>query len=270
MLNLLTPQHLLSTLKIVKQGTVYSLGAPVGRSGPVHAGRNTTWHIMSTIDSRPDGGGGADDILVTQCHASTHIDALCHVWYERQLYNGHSSENVTPGGAKRCGVENIRWVIARGVLLDIPKSLGVDRLPGRHAVTPAELDKAAALEKVQIRPGDVVLVRTGWYRSFAAGDADMAGDYPGVGRSVCEWLLDHDVVALGADNVAVEIYPPEPESQGRLPVHKTMLRDLGGYLIEFLNLEEIAQQSVYEFVFVAAPLRITGGIGSPINPLAIV
>ncbi len=98
----------------------------------------------------------------------------------------------------------------------------------------------------------------------------MGGDYPGVSRAVCSWLYDHDILILGADNVAVEIYPPEPESRGSLPVHKTQLRDLGGYLVEFLNLEELARDSVYEFLFIAAPLRITGGIGSPINPLAIV
>jgi len=159
--------------------------------------------------------------------------------------------------------------VTRGIMLDIPKSLGVDRLDGRHAVTPDEMDAAASQQGIEIRSGDAVLVRTGWYKTFAEGKADMGGDYPGVSRTVCDWLYDHDILILGADNVAVEIYPPEPESDGKLPVHKTMLRDLGGYLMEFLNLEEIAQQSVHEFLLVAAPLRITGGIGSPINPLAI-
>ena len=271
MLNVLTPERVKQALGLVRTGSVYSLGAPVGPDGPVGTGRRTTWHVLSAIrnDPRPGAGGGADDVLVTQCHASTHIDALSHAWSGGQLYNGHSSEHVTPRGAHRCGVDKIGWLMTRGILLDIPKLHGLDRLPGRHAVTPDELDAAASEEGVDVRPGDVVLVRTGWYKSFAEGESGYGGDYPGVSRTVCGWLYDHDILALGADNVAVEIYPPEPESEGRLPLHKTMLRDLGGYLIEFLNLEQIAQESVYEFLFVAAPLRITGGIGSPINPLAI-
>jgi len=273
MLNLLTPERVMKSFGLASAGKVYSLGAPVGRDGPVHASRNTTWHLVNSINndsSAGGGGGGADDVLVTQCHASTHIDGLAHVWAGRQLFNGHSADYVTPEGAQRCGVENIGWIISRGVMLDIPKLKGLERLPGRHAVTPDELDKAAFSQGVEIVSGDVVLVRTGWYKTFAVGEADMGGDYPGVSRTVCRWLYDHDILILGADNVAVEIYPPEPESFGVLPVHKTQLRDLGGYLVEFLNLEELAKDNVYEFLFIAAPLRITGGIGSPINPLAIV
>ena len=272
MLNELTQDRVMAALRMVDSGKVYSLGAPVGRDGPVHASRNTSWHIMSVINNNPEPGGegGADDILVTQCHASTHIDALCHAWAESQLYNGHPASEVTPAGAQKCGVQNIEWVVTRGVMLDIPGLKGVDRVDGKYAVTPQDLDDAAYRQKSEIRSGDAVLVRTGWYKTFAEGKADLGGDYPGVSRTVCDWLYDHDVVALGADNVAVEIYPPEPESNGGLPVHQTMLRDLGGYLVEFLNLEELAKDKVYEFLFVAAPLRISGGVGSPINPLAIV
>ena len=143
-------------------------------------------------------------------------------------------------------------------------------IPAGFRQTPLDLDDAADLQESEVRPGDAVLVRTGWYKTYAEGNVDFGGDYPGVSRTVCDWLYDHDVVALGADNVAVEIFPPEPESNGGLPVHQTMLNDLGGYLIEFLNLEELAKDKVYEFLFVAAPLRISGGVGSPINPLAIV
>ena len=271
MLNLLTPERVMKSFGLASAGRVYSLGASVGQDGPVHASRNSSWHLVNSINNDSShGSGGADDILVTHCHASTHIDGLTHVWHKRQLFNGHSADYVTPEGAQRCGVENIGWIISRGVMLDIPKLKGLERLPDRHAVTPDELDEAAFSQGVDIGSGDVVLVRTGWYKTFALGEADMGGDYPGVSRTVCSWLYDHDILILGADNVAVEIYPPEAESRGNLPVHKTQLCELGGYLVEFLNLEELAKENVYEFLFIAAPLRITGGTGSPINPLAIV
>ena len=115
-------------MRIPSQGKVYSLGAPVGREGPIGL-RNTTHHYMSIIDNDPSPGGkgSADDVLVTHCHASTHIDGLCHIWYDSQLYNGHSASEVTPAGAQRCGVQNVDWMITRGVLLDIAA------LKGRHA-----------------------------------------------------------------------------------------------------------------------------------------
>ncbi len=137
MLNLLTPERVKESFGLASAGKVYSLGAPVGRDGPVHASRNTSWHLVNSIsnDLSPDGGGGADDVLVTQCHASTHIDSLAHVWHEGELFNGHSADYVTPEGAQRCGVENIGWVISRGVMLDIPKLKGLDQAtwpPRRH------------------------------------------------------------------------------------------------------------------------------------------
>jgi len=269
--NLLNQAHVLESFELVKMGRVYSLGAPVGKDGPVGPDRNKTWHVLNAIgnDPKPGGGGGADDILVTHCHASTHIDAFSHIWYENQLFNGHGSETVTPDGAMKCGVEKIGWIISRGLMLDIPSMLGMDRLPDTYAISVKEIEDCLTENKLKVRSGDVLLIRTGWYKSFLQGDANM-DSYPGVSRELCGWLYDQDIVVLGADNVAVEIYPPEPESNGTLPVHKTMLRDLGAHLIEFLNLEELARDKVNEFLFITAPLKITGGIGSPINPLAIV
>ena len=268
-LNMLTSEHVGQAMRIPSQGKVYSLGAPVGREGPIGL-RNTTHHYMSIIDNDPSPGGkgSADDVLVTHCHASTHIDGLCHIWYDSQLYNGHSASEVTPAGAQRCGVQNVDWIITRGVLLDIAALKGVTRLENDYAVTGDDLDAAAKARGVDILPGDVVLFRTGWYTRYLEGTADLRGDYPGLSASAADWITAHDLCAIGADNVAVEIWPPE--KPGGLPIHRLMLRDLGGYLIELMNLEDLARDGHTEFLFVAAPLRISGGVGSPINPLAIV
>ena len=269
-LNMLTQEHVGQAMRIPSRGKVYSLGAPVGREGPIGM-RNDTHHYMSIIqnDPSPGGTGSADDVLVTHCHASTHIDGLCHIWYDSKLYNGHPASEVTPAGAQKCGVQNVDWIITRGVLLDIAAVKGVRRLENDYAITGSDLDAAMKSQGVEIRPGDVLLFRTGWYSRYLEGTADLRGDYPGLSASAGEWITSHDLCAIGSDNVAVEIWPPQIPDGG-LPIHRLMLRDLGGYLIELMNLEDLARDGHSEFLFIAAPLRITGGVGSPINPLAIV
>ena len=236
--NLLTPEHVGQAMRTPARGKVYSLGAPVGRDGPIIGLRNTTHHYMSAIDNDPSPGGtgSADDVLVTHCHASTHIDGLGHLWYDSTLYNGHPASHVTPDGASRCGVQNVDWIVTRGVLLDIAALKGVTRLENDYAITGEDLDAAASSRGVEIRPGDVVLVRTGWYTSYLDGTAEPRADSPGLSASAAEWITSHDLCAIGADNAAVEVWPLE--TPGWATIHRLMLRDLGGYIIEFLNLED--------------------------------
>ena len=265
-LNLLTPEIVKSAMGLVKNGKVYSLGARVGPTGPKAIRRNKSWHLVTVHN--PPGRTEADDVLVTHCHASTHIDALSHVWYDDQLYNGHPGSSVSRWGAEKCSIDGVRWVVGRGILLDIPALKGVDHLENDYAVTPQDLDDAARREGVEVRPGDIVLVRTGWFQMYGQEIDDRnATAFPGLDPAAGEWLGEHDVCAVGSDNVAVERWSMDVDLG--LELHKKMLRDLGGYLIEFINLEELAANQAYEFLFVAAPLRIVGGVGSPINPLAI-
>ena len=269
-LNLLTPDRVRKAVRAPSLGKVYSLGAPVGRDGPIIGMRNTTHHYMSAInnDPSPGGRGSADDVLVTHTHASTHIDGHGHLWYDNHLYNGHPASAVTPDGAVRCGVQNVDWIVTRGLLLDIAALHGVTRLENNYAITGDELDAAASTRGVDVRPGDVVLFRTGWYTSYLDGTAEYTAASAGLSASAAEWISSHDLCAIGADNAAVEVWPLE--TPGWATIHRLMLRDLGGYIFEFLNLEDLTRDGHTEFLFVAAPLRITGGVGSPVNPLAIV
>jgi kynurenine formamidase len=265
-LNLLTPQRVLAALRLVTKGKVYSLAAPVGENGPVSWHRNQTVHIMKNVhdDPSPGGHGSAEDWLVMNLHASTHIDSFAHFWSGSELYNGHHWSEITHRGAGKCSIENVRWLIARGVLLDVPGLKGLQHLPDNYAVTAQDLQDAARREHVEVRPADVVLVRTGWYRLFCEQGDRMRSVYTGLSQSTREWIDANDLCAVGADNGAVEIWPPVGES-----LHKHLLRDLGCHLIEYLNLEELAADGVYEFCFVASPLRIVGGTASPLNPLAL-
>jgi kynurenine formamidase len=257
----------MAALSLVRKGRVYSLGTPVGENGPVSWLRNKTLHIMKNVhdDPSPDGHGSSEDWLVMNLHASSNMDSHAHYWYGSRLYNGVSWTEITHRGAARCSIENVKWLVGRGIMLDIPTLKSLEHLPNGYAITPEELDEAAGREHVEVRPADVVLVRTGWYRWFCRKGEPTREYFPGLSQEACAWIDEHDISALGADNGAVEVWPPRSES-----VHQHVLRDLGGYLLEYLNLEELAADGVYEFLFVAAPLRITGGTASPVNPLAVV
>ena len=159
-------------------------------------------------------------------------------------------------------------IVGRGVLLDIAGWKGVESLQLGEPITAEDLDRCAAAQGVTVQAGDIVLVNTGWINRF---DSDKAGFYagePGLDLSTLEWLKTHDVVAIGADNHAVEVIESIPPDL--LPFHLVAIRDLGMYLLEYLDLRSLAADNAYEFFFVTAPLRLTGAVGSPINPLAIV
>ncbi len=175
--------------------------------------------------------------------------------------------HVTSDGATRNAIDRVPYLAGRGVLLDIARWKGVDHLGVGEAITAADLDACAAAQGVQVQPGDLLLIRTGWIRVFGADRALFDRGEPGIDASTLAWLKEHDVVAVGADNHAVEVIEQMPPVH--LPVHKAAIRDLGLYLVEYLNLEALAADRVAECLLIVAPLPLTGGIGSPVNPIAI-
>ncbi len=271
-LNLQTPGAILAALRMPAKGKVYSLAMPISHDTRVPHIRNGPWRwlAMNRDPNHPMRRGSADEVLVLQYHgASTHIDGLGHMWYGGQLYNGFPESAIAPmGGLTRCGIDKAGPVIARGVLLDVAGWKGVPRLPNGYAIGADELAAFARDEGVEVRRGDVVCIRTGWLRDFKGNPGAYPGE-PGPGVGALEWLIQRQVTVVGADNVAVEVTPPEDRTQV-LPFHHRWLRDVGGYLIEWLELEELSADRVHEFLFIALPLNVTGGAGSPITPVAIV
>jgi kynurenine formamidase len=265
-LNLLTADNIRLAAGLVRQGKAYSLMVDLDKNGPVAQTRNPLWHRTSVTLRPTPQHSSADDVVVMHTHGTTHVDALCHVFYQNQMYNGYRvDEEIHPtSGSKRNGVHNIGSLIGRGVLLDIAGHRGVEHLQMTDEIGPDELDACAASQGVEIMPGDIVLVRTGWYRVFLENRELFESGSPGPNGDVVAWFNDHEICAMGADNVAVESTVGKPR-----PLHLGVIRDLGGYLLEFLFLEELAADKVYEFMFVATPLKLINGIGSPINPVAI-
>jgi kynurenine formamidase len=267
-LNLLTPERVRAAAGAVTSGRVYSLGLDLSADAPRTPTRNAMWHRATKTERAGPAMSSADDIVLLHTHTATHLDALCHVWIDGQLYNGYPTSEIDHQGARRNGVHNVQSIVARGVLLDVAGHRGVDHLEPGQVIPAAEMDEVARAQGVELRASDIVLLRTGWIRMMTQDRARFDKfEEPGPGRDTVEWFRRHDLAGLGADNAAVEVLPPEDGVQ--MAVHVGVIRDLGGYLIEFLNLEELAADKVYEFLFVVAPLRILQGIGSPVNPIAI-
>jgi len=266
-LNYITPAKRLAAAQLIKTGKVYSLAIPLRAAAPIWPTRHQNWHIATHRNTHGPGTGGAEDILMMHTHGTTHIDALCHVFRDGQMYNGYSAaEMISSAGAERNSIFNVDVIATRGVLLDMPKYHGVEHLAAGHEITPREVEAAAAAQGVAIGSGDAVLIRTGFMQVWKRDEAEFDRAQPGVNHATALWAGEREVALLGADNSAVEIFP----TAAHLPVHQEFIRDQGGYLLELLNLDELAQNQVYEFMFVVAPLRIDRGLGSPINPIALV
>jgi kynurenine formamidase len=302
-LNLITEDKIAEAAALARRGRVFALGADFGSSGPQGAFkfRNNPVHVM-TVD-----GGDADtlvqygpewlrnavaadvsaffadnpfrfndDMIVMPLQAASQWDALSHVYYEDKLYNGFPAASVTSFGAYHCGIDKVdaKGITSRGVLLDVVRHRGEDVFctPGKP-ITPDELDAVAQSQGVQVRPGDIVVVHTGWWTRFCStGDGAEPGS--GLHWTCAQWLHDHDVAAVASDNLMVEDPDPANGVEGTfLPMHMLCLRDMGLMLGEYWNLTALsadcAADGVYEFQLIAPPLSVVGAVGSPVNPIAI-
>jgi kynurenine formamidase len=210
----------------------------------------------------------ASALLVMTEHSGTHIDALCHQAEHLELHGGVAVDASvqTAHGFTKLGIDTVAPMVARGVLLDVAGALGVQRLPDGHAITVDEL--RAAADGVELREGDVVLVRLG---SGAVWDDRPAYEAAGgVSGPASAWLAEHDPLAVGADNLAWDVPGrTDPETGTTLPGHVLALVRAGVYILESLNLEELAGDGVREFAFVCLPLKLRGGTGSPVRPIAV-
>ena len=257
-----------SLLDSIEKARVYDLeqlryaGAP---SHPAHApGFNYFLHRHHARGA-PEARTGASGIVVTPEHSGTHIDALSHQAENLTLHGGvHVDEGVqTSVGFRKLGIETMAPLVTRGVLLDVA---GDRRLEPDYAITAEDLDRAS---RVEIRSGDAVLVRTGFGALWSKPDEYLHA--AGVSAAGSRWLIEREVAAVGADNIAFDLMSgvPDPELKVTLPGHVLLLVRAGIPIIENLNLEELAAAKVYEFLFVCLPLKMRGATGSPVRPIAI-
>ncbi|MFV0375040.1 cyclase family protein [Microbacterium sp.] len=212
---------------------------------------------------------GASDTIFMSTHSGTHMDSLAHIAHNGRLFDGTridepGVQEVTRGVRLRTR-ENFSPIVSRGILLDFPTVLEVERVPQDYVITPTELDRALSALDLQIRPGDTVLIRTGWDTIAHDNDEYNRMPIPGPDGDTARRLVDARIVATGADTMPYENAPGATP----LEVHVELLPKAGIFIFEMMDLRELAASGAREFLFIAAPLRIAGATGSPINPLAV-
>jgi kynurenine formamidase len=257
--------------RIYDLGRLLTVGMPQSPNHPAY------WHALPRRHGdavRPDGGSAANDIISMGTHVGTHIDALSHVSQEGKLFDGSDALEASRGGRfDALGVHTIAPMFRRGVLLDIPGALGIERCEPGYEITVSDLELAVERQGVTVNAGDVVLIRSGWGQHFDAGDgvAFIGKDsgVPGVGAAGATWLAERKVHAVGADTIAFECLPAGA-GHSVLPAHRVLLVESGIYIVETMALEELAANAVYEFIFILSPLPLYGATGSPVRPLAVV
>ncbi|MFJ4683904.1 cyclase family protein [Streptomyces sp. NPDC088789] len=279
-LNLITDGVVREAAACVRTGRRVPLALPL-REGGVQTGlipgRVDPLHVMVQINQEIFGPGTvacSDDAVTMGLQAGTHWDALTHVSHSDRLYNGRPASTITAHGrAAFSGIDKARTVVSRGVLLDVARARGVERLDGGRPVGPEDLEAAETLAGTRVRAGDIVLVRTGQIRVLLAGDKHAYGHpSPGLSIRAPEWFHARDVAAVANDTLTFEIFPPEIEDLW-LPVHALHLVEMGMMQGQNWNLEELStacgETGRYAFLLSATPEPFTGGTGSPVAPVAV-
>ncbi|GAA1432244.1 cyclase family protein [Streptomyces thermospinosisporus] len=279
-LNLITDEVVRAAAACVRTGLRIPLALPLRRqmvqTGAI-PGRIDPLHVMVQVNQELFGPGTVacnDDAVTMGLQAGTHWDALAHVSRSGLLYNGRPAGTVTAhDGAAFAGIGTVRHLVSRGVLLDVARAHGTDRLEGGHAVTPEDLEAAEELAGTRVRAGDIVLVRTGQIRLCLDGDRQgYAHPSPGLSIRTPEWFHARDVAAVAGDTLTFEIFPPEIPGLW-LPVHALHLVEMGMPQGQNWDLEKLStacgETGRYAFLLSATPEPFTGGTGAPVAPVAV-
>jgi len=272
--NLLTPELAVEASKLVKTGKTYQLGVETNSKSPAYPPRAFNITVI-----QPGQSGGAslgptkttynDDIITGWVGVGSQLDGLGHIGVDNVYYNcNKAGDFAAADGLKKLGLEKLPAFVTRGIVLDMTAVIGQNPVPAGTAFNKKEIDEALAKQNLQLRKGDVVLLHTGW-QEMASKDAKafMAGE-PGLGKEGAQYLVSKDVVAVGADQWAVEVIPFE-KGVGVFEVHQILLARNGVFILENMNTGPLVADKAWEFMFVLGHARITGAVQAIINPVAI-
>jgi kynurenine formamidase len=256
---------------LINEGKVYDLGQPYFPGMPHHPNHPPFAFSLTKKHGDviyPGDVSASNCLFTTGGHTGTHLDALGHVSKKGKVFGNVKASKVQDyrAGLKRVGIDATPPVVRRGVLLDVAKALGKSVLPAAFPIGSKELEKTARREGVSLKPGDAVLIRTGWAKYWDDVKKYVGHETgaPGVNLDGAKWLVQRKMALTGSDTTAYERAPYTD-----LPVHSLLLPAKGIQIIEMLNLEGLAKDKVYEFLFVVLPLKIIGGTASPVRPIAI-
>jgi kynurenine formamidase len=280
--NLMKPELALRAAKLIRTGEVVSLAFHLSSALPLIGGRRFDLHTKRSTATDPGTRGSNEEIVITELgQVGTQLDAFSHQIYSGKYYNcitdhdmnSSSGGNDLSAGARqgfpKLGVEKIPDIMTRGVLIDVAGLKNVDMLSAEYVITADDLQQALAKEKLKIEPGDAVMIHTGWGKLYTVKDKDKyLASMPGIGIEAGEWLIKQNPILVGTDTCCVEVRPYRAQKMN-LPIHAMFLIANGVYLVENLNLKQLAAEHAYETAYIMTPLKIEGGTGSTIAPIAV-
>jgi kynurenine formamidase len=269
-LNLVTPATRKQALTLVREGVSVSLARDVEKEKAIDNGSPFV-HSMDRSGTNNPGFSCADTFKVSyHGMAHTHIDSLCHMFYQGKMFNGFPQTEVTSDGAQTLDIRNLKQgILTRGILIDIPLLKKVNYLEPGTPIYPEDLDAWERKTGLKVGAGDVVLIRTGrWALRAVVGPWD--GKFAGLHGSCARWLKQRDVAVIGSD--AASDVLPSGVKDVPMPIHQLSLIAMGVWILDNCDLEAVSlaakQRQRWEFLLVVAPLAVPGGTGSPVNPIA--
>ena len=269
--NLLTPESVLNASRLIRTGEVIELGRVLATDMPLFGTRRFDIHTKRT--GGPMGSNKRytnEELVITELgQVGTQFDMFSHQSIDNKHYNCFETDQITSrNGFTKLGVEKIGSIYTRGVLIDVAATKGVEQLAVGYEITVEDLQSALKQQNVTLKAGDAVLIHTGWGRLWGVDNAKYNSGCPGIGIPAAEWLAKQNPLLFGSDNFPVEV-SPNPDKNLSLPIHQLALSVHGIFLLENMKLDELAAKKVYEFAFVVQPLKIKGGTGSTVAPVAI-
>lgn len=269
--NHMKPESVLRAARLIRTGETFELAHVLSPSMPFFGTRRFDVHTKRTfMNPQPNRRGSNEEMVIAEIgQVGTQFDGFAHQTIGGSFYNCFELDAVaTRTGFTKLGVHNVGTLMTRGVLIDVAASKGVDMLPDAYEITVADLQRALERQKQTLQPGDAVIIRTGWSALWGKDNARYVKTNPGIGVAAAEWLAKQDPMLVGSDNWSVEVAPnPNPELS--LPIHQIMLVVNGIHLLENLDLQGLAASRTDVFALIVQPLKIEGGTGSTVAPVAI-
>ncbi len=271
--NLITPAKRKQAAALVKEGVTVSLARDSEKTQSIE-NPSPFGHVMTSTGAKPQGQFVLDTYSVNyHGYAHTHMDSLCHMFYNGKMYNGFSQLEVTSQGANKDAITNFKnGILSRGILMDIPRLKGLPYLEPGTPIYPEDLDAWEKKAGVKVQSGDIIFIRTGrWARRTAKGVWDISNNSAGLHASCLKWIKDRDIAMVGSD--AGSDLMPSGIAGVVQPIHQVLLVAMGTPIFDNCDLEAVSeaasQRKRWEFMLTAAPLAVTRGTGSPLNPIAV-
>jgi kynurenine formamidase len=269
--NHMTPATVLRAARLIRTGEVFELGHVLSSDIPFFGTRQFEVLTKRTfMNPEANRRGSNEEMVLTELgHVGTQFDGFAHQTIGGELYNCVRLDEVaTRSGFSRLGVQTVGTLMTRGVLVDVAALKGTAMLPDHYEITVADLEQALARQRLTLEPGDAVIIHTGWGTLWGRDNARFLASCPGIGIPAAEWLARQDPMLVGSDNWPVEV-APNPDRALSLPVHQLLLAVHGIHLLENLKLDALAAAGVQEFALILQPLKIQGGTGSTVAPVAV-